>query len=146
MNQDQEHLRILSIFHYVVGGISALFSCFPIFHLGAGIFVLGSALFADGPEMSEGGPLFGLFGALFTLIPAAMILLGWAFSFCLVYAGYNLSKKQHYMFCLVMAGISCAFTPFGTVLGVFTIIVLCRTSVKELFGYGTQENINIKTE
>ncbi len=27
---DLEHLRLLSIFHYVVGGILALFSCFPI--------------------------------------------------------------------------------------------------------------------
>jgi len=37
------------------------------------------------------------------------------------------------MFCLVMAGVECIFTPFGTVLGVLTIIVLVRPSVKELF-------------
>jgi hypothetical protein len=37
------------------------------------------------------------------------------------------------MFCLVMAGIQCIFMPFGTVLGVFTIIVLMRNSVKEAF-------------
>jgi hypothetical protein len=33
-----------------------------------------------------------------------------------------------------MAGINCIFIPIGTVLGVFTIIVLTRDSVKELFG------------
>ncbi len=32
-----------------------------------------------------------------------------------------------------MAGVACMFMPFGTVLGVFTIIVLLRDSVKELF-------------
>ena len=37
------------------------------------------------------------------------------------------------MYCLVMAGIECLFMPFGTVLGVFTIIVLMRESVKEMF-------------
>ena len=36
-----------------------------------------------------------------------------------------------------MAAISCAFMPFGTVLGVFTLIVLLRPGVKELFGVGT---------
>lgn len=37
------------------------------------------------------------------------------------------------MYCLVMAGIECMFMPFGTVLGVFTIIVLMRESVQKLF-------------
>ena len=33
-----------------------------------------------------------------------------------------------------MAALSCAFFPFGTVLGVFTIIVLQKDSVRQLFG------------
>ena len=37
-------------------------------------------------------------------------------------------------FCVVVAAISCCFTPLGTVLGVFTLIVLFRPSVKALFG------------
>lgn len=32
-NQDEQYLQILSIFHFVVGGLTALFACFPIFHL-----------------------------------------------------------------------------------------------------------------
>jgi hypothetical protein len=32
-----------------------------------------------------------------------------------------------------MAGIECVFMPFGTVLGVFTLVVLTRPSVKPLF-------------
>jgi len=34
----------------------------------------------------------------------------------------------------VLACIACAFMPFGTVLGIFTIIVLSRESVKEIYG------------
>src|SRR5260370_41390118 len=30
MNQDAEHLRLLAIFHYVVAGLAALFSLFPL--------------------------------------------------------------------------------------------------------------------
>ena len=33
-----------------------------------------------------------------------------------------------------MAGLQCIFPSLGTVLGVFTIIVLVRPSVKQLFG------------
>jgi hypothetical protein len=39
-----------------------------------------------------------------------------------------------------MAGIECIFMPVGTVLGVFTIIVLMRDSVKELFGHRATED------
>ena len=40
MNQNSEYLRLLSIFHYVLGGITFLFSFFPIFHLAIGVFML----------------------------------------------------------------------------------------------------------
>jgi hypothetical protein len=37
MANDEQNLKLLSIFHYVVGGIMALFSCFPIIHAAAPI-------------------------------------------------------------------------------------------------------------
>jgi hypothetical protein len=35
--------------------------------------------------------------------------------------------------CLVMRGVECLFMPFGTVLGIFTIILLIQEPVKQLF-------------
>lgn len=134
MNQDIEQIKIISIFHFVVAAIAGLFACFPIFHLLMGISMLTGSFFQG--ETPTGMPFpFSLFGLMFTLIPAAIILLGWAFAIGLGISGYFLLKKQHYLFCMVMAGISCVFTPFGTVLGVFTIVILTRQSVKELFHY-----------
>jgi len=40
----------------------------------------------------------------------------------------------------VMACVECLFIPFGTILGVFTIIVLLRESVKALFA-ATQTSV-----
>ena len=40
MNQDAEHLKLLSIFHYVVGGLLGCCACIPIFHLIFGIICL----------------------------------------------------------------------------------------------------------
>ena len=58
---------------------------------------------------------------------------GWTLAACIVTAGRFLAHRRHYLFCLVMAGIECVLMPFGTVLGVFTILVLVRESVKEVF-------------
>jgi hypothetical protein len=44
-----------------------------------------------------------------------------------------------------MAGIECMFTPFGTVLGVFTIITLVRPSVKEVFESKTTSSLTRAT-
>lgn len=92
-------------------------------------------------EMPEDAPfLFTLFSLMFILIPAFIILSGWVLAGCLAISGYFLSKKVNFLFCLVMAGISCMFAPIGTVLGVFTIIVLMRPSVKKLFNYEVSNN------
>ena len=128
-NQDEQHLKLLSIFHYVVGGITALFSCFPIFHL-----IFGLTFLTGGFDIpADEGPPVMLFGLLFTIIPALIILTGWALAILIIVAGYFLSTRKHHTFCLVVAGLECIIMPFGTVLGVFSIIVLVRPSVKTLF-------------
>ncbi len=52
---------------------------------------------------------------------------------CILIAGRCLSRRRCYSFALVMACIECLFVPFGTILGVFTIIALSRESVKAFF-------------
>ncbi|MFB0552933.1 MAG: hypothetical protein ACETWQ_06410 [Phycisphaerae bacterium] len=123
MKEDEQYLKLLSVFHYVVGGLAACFACIPIIHLSIGIAMLVGAI-DDAPEF---------LGALLVLIAMFTMLIGWTLAVCIIIAGRCLAKRKRYMFCLVMAAISCVFMPFGTVLGVFTIIVLMRPSVKELF-------------
>ena len=132
MDQDLEHLRLLSIFHYVVGGIAALFSCFPFIHLAIGIALLNGAL-PPGPGQQ---PPPEIIGWIFIALAAVMILVGWSVTLLILIAGRFLARRAHYVYCFVVAGIECLFMPFGTVLGIFTIIVLVRPTVKSLF----QEN------
>lgn len=49
MGDNLEHLKLLSIFHYVVGGLAALFACLPMFH-----FIFG-LVFMLAPAMSDAG-------------------------------------------------------------------------------------------
>jgi hypothetical protein len=59
--------------------------------------------------------------------------MGWLFAALVALSGRSIQKRRRYTFCLIMAGVECLFMPVGTVLGVFTIIVLLRDSVKRQF-------------
>ena len=130
LSQDTEQLRLLSIFHYVVAGILALFSMFPILHLAMGIAIVAGAF----DDVDSGNPPPEFFGWMLIVFTAVFILCGLAMATCIAIAGRRLRCNRSYTYCLIIAGIECIFIPFGTVLGVFTIIVLMRPTVKELFG------------
>jgi hypothetical protein len=130
--QDAEYLRLLSIFHYVVAGMQALFASVPIFHFLAGAFmVFGLGVLGHGGERLPGT----LVGGFFMAFAGTWMLIGWSLAVCVVVAGRSLAQRKRYLFCLVISGVQAAMCmPFGTVLGVFTIIVLQRPSVKAAFG------------
>jgi len=126
---DNEHLRLLSIFHYIKGCITALFACVPIIHVAIGLaFIFVPQVFGHG---SNQPPTF--LGWLFVIVGGCCIFLGWTMAILVLIAGRCIGRRKHYTFCFVMACVECLSVPFGTVLGVFTILVLNRQSVKRLF-------------
>jgi hypothetical protein len=131
MNQDAEHLRLLAIFHYVVAGLAALFSLFPLLYTTIGTIFIFAARHGTPKPGEELPPEF--LGWIFVVVGALLFLLGIAMAICILIAGRCLSRRKGYSFALVMACIECLFIPFGTILGVFTIIALSRESVKALF-------------
>ena len=131
MDQDKEHLRLLAIFHYIVSGLAALFSFFPLLYtIIGGIFIFAARHGTPKPG-EELPPEF--LGWIFIVIGSVLFLLGIAMAICILIAGRCLSRHRYYSFALVMACIECLFVPFGTILGVFTIITLSRESVKAFF-------------
>ena len=128
MTRDEEHLRLLSIFHYVLAALAGLFSLFPLIHVTIGVMMLSGRF-----ESQNQAPDERLFGWMFIAMGSAFMAAGLAFSVCLALAGRYLSQRRHYMFCLVMAALACMFVPFGTVLGVLTIVTLQKEPVRQLF-------------
>lgn len=128
MSKDEEQLRVLSIFHYVVGALAAVFGFFPTFHL-----IMGLVFIAGG--IAEGGEavVLSFMGFFFVLFALTFMLCAWSLAVVVILGGRYLSQRRHYRFCMFAGGAACLFMPFGTVLGVFTILVLNRTSVRELF-------------
>ncbi len=129
-NEDAKQLDLLAVFHYVVGGIMAFFSCMPFMHVFMGLAMVSGKFFenADGSA-----PPDAAFGWIFVIMGSMFILFGWAISICIIVAGRKLKHRKSRMYCMVVAGIECMFMPFGTVLGVFTLIALNKESVQEIF-------------
>lgn len=128
VNQDEEHLKMLSIFHYVWGGLAACGVCF------GGLYaIIGGGIMAFAPQaQGPNGPPAAV-GGIFLLVGCFIILLAGTMSVLTILAGRNLARRKGYTFCFVIACISCLSIPLGTALGVFTIIVLQRPSVKQMF-------------
>ena len=129
VDQDDEHLRLLSILHYVWGGLIAFGGCI------GGIYSLigGGIITAAASEGGRNAPPVAV-GAILLVVGVLIVLLVGTVSTLTIIAGRSLARRQHYTLCMVMAFISCLSVPLGTALGVFTLIVLSRPAVKEKFG------------
>jgi len=123
-----DELRLLSIFHYVLAGLTGLFGLFPLAYLGLGVAFLSGAL-----DDGKATPPPAFLGWIFVGIGVVLLLLVLGYIALLVLAGRSLAARRRWTLCAVVAGISCVHMPLGTVLGVFTLVVLMRPETKALF-------------
>jgi hypothetical protein len=136
---DQDHLNLLAIFHFVVAGMALVGIACLVMH-----YLLMSTVFSN-PHMWEPKP--GSTGAppppmpfqpkeflavfiWFYFIFGGALVLG---AVCNVISGLFIRARKHRNFSIVISALNCLQIPFGTCLGVFTIVVLMRQSVNELY-------------
>ena len=101
-----------------------------IIYIVMGIAIVSGKLPGSGPGR-QGPPI--VMGWLFTVFGTIILLVGWSLAACLVAGGVCLWRRKAYLFCCVVGGMSCIWAPLGTALGVCSLIVLMRPSVKDLF-------------
>jgi len=123
MNQETEnHLKILGIFYYIMGGLLCLLALIPCIQIFLGIFIVSNQNTAP-----------ALIGIIYLAIGLAAFLLILSIAIATIYTGRCLRQRKYYIFCIVMAGLCCCWFPLGTVLGVFSVIVLSKPEVKPEF-------------
>ncbi len=122
--QDNEHIKLLSVFHYVMGGLAILGILFLCLHYFIFRTVIDHAGFG-----SETQGFLGIFVWFYLLI--GLVFLAVAVGNFLS-AGYMRQRKNR-AFSLIVAGINCLQVPMGTMLGIFTIIVLMRDTVAQSY-------------
>lgn len=131
---DADHLRVLAICHHITAGLTLLMSGFIPLH-----YAIMKMVFTN-PEMMKPKPgqpampfdpaeFFALFQWFYVI--AAVFMLGAVV--VTVLSGRFIQRRVNRLFSLIAAGFLCMFFPFGTVLGVFTFIVLTRESVRRLY-------------
>ncbi len=124
VDRDQEHIRLLWIYHWVLGSLVAL--------LWVLFYILPLVL----------GPLF--YQALHFKMPASPdvlkthlltgLLTYGAQALVLGLNGWMLRQRKHWLSCVILSTITClCVLPIGLILGVSAVLVLRRESVKALF-------------
>ena len=133
---DNEHLKLLSIGYMVSAGMTAFFSLFGLMYAFMGIFMF--ATISKMPDTSPGqnGPPPEFIGWLFGTLGFLFFAFGIAFAALNLHVAFCLKKRKSRTLCNVIAAISCLWIPYGTLLGVFSFLVLGRPSVIAQFNGG----------
>jgi hypothetical protein len=129
-NIDADHLTLLAVFHFVIAGFALLVMVFLPLHYLFMHAILTNQLFAENGNQKPPPPVF------FTIFKLVYVVIE---VWCLVLlvlnllSGWFIRGRKHRTFSLVVAAIDCLNAPIGTMLGIFTIIVLVRPSVRGMF-------------
>ncbi len=145
--EDAEHVSALSIGHYIMAGLSAITAIPLVAYAFAGAklvdqlthemaLTMGDLSGQAGVDPFAGAPEammkdFGTLMIAMTVLSFVLIVVT-AIGFFLV--GLKLRQRRWWTFCYLSGWGECLMFPFGTILGVFTIIVLSRPTVKRSFG------------
>jgi len=144
---DNDHLRILAICHYVCAAIQALTGLMPAFYLAMGVFFLTHSFPTPASTYPSTTPFASPYSAS-TASPASdEKVVGWVFvamgsigvifvetcAFLTLLSGLSIAKRRRYMLIMISAGVNCLFMPHGTILAIFTFVVLLRPSVRNQF-------------
>lgn len=128
--RDANQLKLVMVFHWVWAGLMVI---------GIGMLFLHQHLMnmiMSNPEMweqSNGGPPPEEFLAVFAYVYLVMGITLVLSALVNALSAYFIRTRRNRMLSMVVAGLNCLLFPFGTALGVFTLIVLIRESVVELY-------------
>ena len=130
--RDTDHLNLLGVFHFVCAGLGLLGMGFIVMH-----YFIMHTVFTN-PELTKNGanpPPLQIFEMLRVvyLVVGVFILAGMVLN---VMSGLFLRQRRNRGFSIFVAALNCLHIPLGTTLGVFTIIVLMRDSVRESYEAG----------
>lgn len=129
---DQSHLKILSALHYVWGALGCIGVCGGLFYIAMGIAFASGAMEGTAPT-SPGDPPTGVIGGVMIVLGLGILALCLTLVILNFMAAGGLANGRRRTLCQVISAINCISIPFGTLLGIFTLLVLARPSVAAYF-------------
>jgi hypothetical protein len=130
---DEEHLRLLSLFHFIKGGITAAFSLLGLLYfLFLGFLMkMGNRFNMPSYSYTEEFPVE--FMSYIFMIGGVIVLLILLSGILQLVSGYYLKRKEYHLFSFIIGIIEILEIPYGTILGLMTLIVLSRDSIKRKY-------------
>src|SRR5262249_11147039 len=131
----------LAIGFYVRGGVMLVFGCFFLIYVAmffafsmipesawnqpqSGAVAHTTASASPAPQVANpAAPPLVMFRVMAGVM-AGVVGLVWVAGALTLYCGRCIKKRTHRVLIYIMAGVNCMFIPYGTLLGVFTFIVL----------------------
>jgi hypothetical protein len=133
MEKDLEHLKLLGIFHYIWGALSLLGGIV----IGGYFLVIGIILMNNPPTStsSEDSGTASMAGGILIAVGVVLFFIVVVYGILTLMAGGKYRKHQGgYWFCFILAIVTLVIGGIpGIALGIFSLIVLSRDSVKALF-------------
>jgi len=126
VDRDLEHLRLLKFAYYVLAGMSGVGTLFATLWM-----VMMGTIFTMIPAGPKSPP--PIVGLIFLGLGILIVAIGVSVALLTFFTGRNLARHRNSTFCIVVAALTCLSVPWGTAVGVCTIIVLNRPGVKALF-------------
>ncbi|HET7558140.1 MAG TPA: hypothetical protein VFK08_08725 [Rhodanobacteraceae bacterium] len=129
---DADHLRLLAIFHFIAAGFALLGLLFLWGHYTLMHVFMSDPKMWTSPHVRQ-GPDPAEFFAMFRWFYVVMGLWFFASGVLNLISAFCLRARRCRTFSIVVACINCLYMPLGTILGVFTILVLARDTVREAY-------------
>jgi len=127
---DQSSLDTLSIFYYILAALQVLAGFFPLLYMGCG--TMFGIMGATSGRPGDAGAAAGI-SAFFICIGLPVLAIVWTFAYLNYLTAKSLRERKRMTLCFAMAIIACLNIPLGTILGVFTLVVLSKPEVKQSF-------------
>jgi len=131
---DNEHLKLLSMFHYIYAGIILAYAFFIILQF---IFLfyflelfIRNSPFNTFTSNNEFDPMIFKF-ILFIGIAFFIIML--TIGILEIVSGKFIKARKHRTFSYIIAILNLLSIPYGSILGIITLTVLGRNSIKEMY-------------
>jgi hypothetical protein len=128
-----EHLNLLSIFYFAFGGLSLLGAFILFIYMLVIGLVFSNRHIQESIQSQPDGEIVGYVFGVISVVLIVVFVLVLTVGILQLMAGFRLRQKRTKNFIVVVAVLALLSFPLGTVLGIFTIIVLSRPAVVEIF-------------
>ncbi len=125
--EDEKQLGLLATLHYVAAALGGLVPILGVAYAWLGAAVLLGKLPGDASKTPN------VIGWLPVVLGMLVLVMGVAAVALNLMTARSLRDRKRHTLCVVASAINCMHFPLGTLLGAFTLVVVCRPAVRAAF-------------